>query len=453
MSASAPRQIKLGMFLRPAAHHVAGWRHQDAWADGGLNFSKYVEMAQTAERGLFDLMFSADALTGERYDRETLSRTSYVAWIEPMSLLTALAPVTRKIGLVCTATTTYDEPYHIARRFASLDLISGGRSGWNLVTSANNAEAQNFGRDEHLPKHERYRRAREFVDVVRGLWDSWDDDAFVFDKADGRFYDPDKRHVLDHKGEFFKVRGPLTVSRSPQGQPVIVQAGASDDGRQLAAETAEVVFCAHQTIEAAQSYYADVKTRMERCGRDPDHLKIMPGLSVFVGRTRQEAQDKFDELQNLIHPEVGVALLSKYIAWDLTGYDVDGPVPVVPQDRGAPTRSALLSDTAQAEGLTIRQLYQRIAGGRGHYQVIGSAKDIVDMMEDWFTTGAADGFNVLPPFFPNSLDDFVELVVPELQRRRLYRTAYTGSTLRENLGLPRPANQHAARAAKSQAAE
>ncbi len=245
-------QIKLGMFLRPAAHHVAGWRHQDAWADGGLNFSKYVEMAQTAERGLFDLMFSADALTGERYDRETLSRTSYVAWIEPMSLLTALAPVTRNIGLVCTATTTYDEPYHIARRFASLDLISGGRSGWNLVTSANDAEAQNFGRDQHLPKHERYRRAREFVDVVRGLWDSWDDDAFVFDKADGRFYDPDKRHVLDHKGEFFKVRGPLTVSRSPQGQPVVVQAGASDDGRQLAAETAEVVFCAHQTVDGAR---------------------------------------------------------------------------------------------------------------------------------------------------------------------------------------------------------
>jgi N-acetyl-S-(2-succino)cysteine monooxygenase len=449
----APRQIKLGMFLRPAAHHVAGWRHKEAWADGGLNFSKYVEMAQTAELGLFDLMFSADALTGERYDRETLSRTSYVAWIEPMSLLTALAPVTRNIGLVCTATTTYDEPYHIARRFASLDLISGGRSGWNLVTSANNAEAQNFGREQHLPKHERYRRAREFVDVVRGLWDSWDDDAFVFDKADGRFYDPDKRHVLDHKGEFFQVRGPLTVSRSPQGQPVIVQAGASDDGRQLAAETAEVVFCAHQTIEAAQTYYADVKRRMERCGRDPDHLKVMPGLSVFVGRTRQEAQDKFDELQNLIHPAVGVALLSKYIAWDLAGYDIDGPVPAVPQDRGAPTRSALLSDTAQAEGLTIRQLYQRIAGGRGHYQVIGSAKDVVDVMEDWFATGAADGFNVLPPFFPNSLDEFVALVVPELQRRGLYRTAYAGPTLRDNLGLPRPVSPHARRAAKSQAAE
>jgi N-acetyl-S-(2-succino)cysteine monooxygenase len=450
---SPRREIKLGMFLRPAGHHVAGWRHRDAWADGGLDFHKYVEMARTAERGLFDLMFSADALTGERYDRETLSRTSYVAWIEPMSLLTALAAVTRHIGLVCTATTTYDEPYHIARRFASLDLISGGRSGWNLVTSANDSEAQNFGREQHLPKHERYRRAREFVDIVRGLWDSWDDDAFLFDKPDGRFYDPDRRHVLDHVGEFFKVKGPLTVSRSPQGHPVIVQAGASDDGRQLAAETAEVVFCAHQTLAGAREFYCDVKQRMVGCGRDPDHLKIMPGVSVMVAGTRQEALDKFQELQDLIHPQVGVALLSKYLAWDLSGYDVDGPVPVVPQDRGAPTRSALLSDTARAEGLTIRQLYQRIAGGRGHYQIVGSPRDVVDMMEEWFTTEGADGFNVLPPFFPNSLDEFVDLVVPELQRRGLYRLAYEGLTLRENLGLPRPASRHARDAAKSQAAE
>ena len=209
---STNRQIKLGMFLRPAGHHIAGWRHPDAWADGGLNFAKYAEMARTAERGLFDLLFSADALTGERYDRDTVSRTSYVAWIEPMTLLTALAPMTTHIGLVCTATTTYDEPYHIARRFASLDLISGGRSGWNLVTSANAAEAQNFSRDEHLPKHDRYRRAHEFVDIVRGLWDSWDDDAFLFDKGDGRFYDPDRRHVLDHKGRILpRAR---TASRS-----------------------------------------------------------------------------------------------------------------------------------------------------------------------------------------------------------------------------------------------
>lgn len=439
---TARRQLKLGMFLRPAAHHIAGWRHPSAWADGGLDFSRYVEMARTAERGLFDLMFSADALTGERYDRDTLSRTSYVAWIEPMSLLTALAPVTRHIGLVCTATTTYEEPYLVARRFASLDLISGGRSGWNVVTSANAPEAANFSRDQHLPKHERYRRAREFVDVVRGLWDSWDDDAFLFDKAAGRFFDPNKRHVLDHHGTHFQVRGPLTVSRSPQGQPVIVQAGASEDGKQLAAETAEVVFCAHQSIGAARDFYADVKGRMPAAGRDPEHLKIMPGLGVMVAPSRQQAIDEYEALQDLIPPEVGVALLSKYIAWDLKGHDIDGPVPLVPQDRGAPTRSALLSDTARAEGLTIRQLYKRIAGGRGHFQVIGSPKDVADLMEEWLVTRAADGFNVIPPVFPVSLDAFVDLVVPELQRRGIYRTAYEGSTLRGHLGLPRPMSRY-----------
>ena len=450
---TAPRQIKLGMFLRPAAHHIAGWRHKDAWADGGLNFAKYVETAKAAERGLFDLMFSADALTGERYDRETLSRTSYVAWIDPMSLLTALAPVTQNIGLVCTSTTTYDEPYHIARRFASLDLISGGRSGWNLVTSANDAESKNFGREDHLPKEVRYRRAREFVEVVRGLWDSWDDDAFVFDKEDGRFYEPDHRHVLDHDGEFFKVRGPLTVSRSPQGQPVVVQAGASDDGRQLAAETAEVVFCAHQSIDGARQYYRDVKDRMVRYGRDPDHLKVMPGLGVMVAPTRQEAQDKYQELQDLIHPEVGrrAALEISVLRSDRLRHRRPG---AGGRSRsGQPTRSQLLSETARAEGLTIRQLYQRIAGGRGHFQVVGSTKDVVDLMEEWFTTGAADGFNVIPPFFPNSLDEFNALVVPELQRRGLYRTAYEGKTLRENLGLPRPASRYAQGVTKSEAAE
>jgi FMN-dependent oxidoreductase (nitrilotriacetate monooxygenase family) len=257
--------------------------------------------------------------------------------------------------------------------------------------------------------------------------------------------------VLDHAGEFFNVRGPLTVSRSPQGQPVVVQAGASDDGRQLAAETAEVVFCAHQSLDGAREYHRDVKERMVRFGRDPDHLKVMPGLGVMVAPTRAEAEEKYQELQNLIHPEVGVALLSKYLFFDLRGYDIDGPVPVVEQS-GQPSRSQLLSETARAEGLTIRQLYQRIAGGRGHFQVVGSVKDVADLMEEWFTTGAADGFNIIPPFFPNSLDEFNMLVVPELQKRGLYRTAYEGKTLRENLGLPRPASRYAA-AKKREAAE
>ena len=324
-----PRQIKLGMFMHPAGHHVAGWLHPDAWPDTGLSFPKYLHLAQIAERGLFDLIFEADVLSGERYDRETVSRTSHAARIEPLSLLTGLATVTEHIGLVCTATTTYDEPYLVARRFASLDLISGGRSGWNVVTSANASEARNFSREDHLPKPERYARAREFVNVVRGLWDSWDDDAFLFDKRHVRFHHPEGVHVLDHAGAYFKVRGPLTVARSPQGQPVVVQAGASDDGRELAAETAEVVFAAHQSIEGAREFYRDVKNRMARYGRDPDHLKIMPGLGVMVGRTRQEGHDKYEQLQNLIHPDVGVALLSRYLVWDLKGYDVDGPVPAV----------------------------------------------------------------------------------------------------------------------------
>ena len=441
------REMHLGVFVLGSGNHSAGWRYDGA-TTSNCSLPVLESIAKIAERGKFDLFFVSDGLATNTGDHP-----SFVSRFEPMTLLAALSRVTRNVGLGATVSTTFGEPYHVARAFASLDHLSAGRAAWNVVTTSNDAAAMNFGREKMSEHDLRYEIANEFVDVVRGLWDSWDDDAFVFDKAEGRFYDPDRRHVLDHKGEFFKVRGPLTVSRSPQGQPVVVQAGASDDGRQLAAETAEVVFCAHQTIEGARTFYADVKARMGRCGRDGDHLKIMPGLSVFAGRTRQEAQDKFGALQDLIHPAVGVALLSKYIAWDLTGNDVDGPVPVVPQDRGAPTRSALLSDTARAEGLTIRQLYQRIAGGRGHYQVIGSVTEVADMMEEWFTTGGADGFNVLPPFFPSSLDDFVALVVPELQRRGLYRTAYEGATLRENLGLPRPASRYASRAGRSQAAE
>lgn len=263
---------------------------------------------------------------------------------------------------------------------------------------------------------------------------------------------PEKRHVLTHEGEHFRVRGPLHVARSPQGQPVVVQAGASEAGRQLAAETAEVVFTAHQSIASAKTFYADVKDRMNRCGRNRDHLKIMPGLGVVVAPTRAEAEAKHRYLQDLIHPDVGIALLSKYLAYDLRGLDVDGPVPVVPPDDNATSRAQLLSETARAEGLTVRQLYQRIAGTRGHFQVVGSPQDVAEMMEEWLSEEAADGFNIIPPFFPGSLDDFVDLVIPELQRRGLFRTAYEGTTLRDNLGLPRPKNRNAAQPARPVAA-
>ena len=432
------RQMKLGMFMRPGGHHIAAWRLPETPRDPGNNLAHNLEVAQLAERGLFDMLFWADSVGVWGGDKAALSRLCRVAWIEPMTLLAAFAVVTKHIGLVCTATTTYDEPYHVARRFASLDVMSGGRAGWNLVTSASEAEAPNFGRDRHVAKDERYKRGREFAEVVLGLWKSWDDDAFVLDKEDGLFFDPEKLHVLNHVGEHFRVRGPLNVPRSAQGHPVMVQAGASEDGRNLAAETAEVIFAATPTIEAGRAFYSDIKARVAKFGRNPDHVKIMPGVSALVGRTEDEAQQKFDRLQSLIHPQVGVRQLTNYIGYDLSAFPIDGPLPPIPKSDISNSRVDLLVDMAKRDNLTIRQLYERIAGGRGHFTLHGSPKQIADTLEEWFTTGAADGFNFLPPTLPGSLDDFIELVIPELQRRGLYRTAYEGTTLRENLGLPRP---------------
>jgi len=377
-------------------------------------------------------------------------QSSFVTRFEPITLFSALATMTTHIGLVCTSTTTYDEPYHIARRFACLDVISGGRSGWNLVTSQNPFEAQNFGRDSHLALGDRYKRAEEFADIVRGLWDSWDDDAFIRDKESGRFFDPDKLHVLDHKGEFFRVRGPLNVARSPQGHPVMVQAGSSNDGKELAARTAEVIFTAHQTIEDALAFYSDVKGRLARYGRKPEHVLIMPGIYAMVGRTEDEAREKYDKLQSLIHPRVGVKFLSRFLNYDVTQYPVDEPLPAHLEQQIVGSRPALLVKMARRDNLTIRQLYMRMAGARGHRQIFGTPEQIADELELWFTGGAADGFNVMPPVLPGSLKDFVDLVIPELQRRGLFRTRYEGRTLRENLGLPYPNNQFARRHAAAQ---
>jgi FMN-dependent oxidoreductase (nitrilotriacetate monooxygenase family) len=432
------REMKLGAFLRPPGHHVAAWRHPEAAADAGVNIQHYVRLAQTAERGLFDLIFMADTVTVFDAEPEVLSHTSYVVWFEPFSLMSALAMTTKTIGLVCTATTTYDEPFHIARRFASLDQISGGRSGWNLVTSMQASEARNFGRESHLKHDERYRRAREFAMVVRGLWDSWDDDAFIRDRASGRFFHPERMHVLNHQGSYFKVRGPLNVARSPQGRPVMVQAGSSDDGKELAAETAEIVFTAHQNVGSARAFYSDVKSRAGKYGRGPEDLVVMPGVLAIVGRSEAEAQEKFQQLQELIHPKVGLMLLSTFLGFDLSGYPIDGPLPDLPDSVLANSRAAMFQDMARRENLTIRQLYMRIAGGRGHWQIYGTAKQIVDQLESWFVAGAADGFNIMPAVEPGSLEDFVELVIPELQRRNLFRTSYRGKTLRDNLGLARP---------------
>ncbi|MGV2103858.1 LLM class flavin-dependent oxidoreductase [Rhizobium sp. 21-4511-3d] len=440
-------QLRLGAFLYPTGHHIAAWRHPDAQADAGSNFAHYVELAQLAERGKFDLIFMADGVGTRGTDIEALSRTAtrYVAQFEPITLLSALAAVTRNIGFVATASTSYNEPYHIARKFASLDHISGGRAGWNLVTSSSEHEAHNFGRDEHYAHGERYERAEEFADVVTGLWDTWEEGAFPRDKQSGLYFDPDKQHVLNHKGKFFKVRGPLNVARSPQGHPVLVQAGSSEPGKELAARTAEVVFTAHQTFEEARTFYADLKGRLRKYGRHADDLKVMPGIFPVVGRTIAEAEEKFEQIQELIHPVVGLALLSGMTGGvDLSAHPLDGPVPALPETNASKSRQRLLLDLAHRENLTIRQLYLRIAGARGHRQIVGTPAQIADEMQHWFTGGAADGFNIMPPHLPVGLRDFVDLVLPELRRRGLFRNEYEGTTLRQNLGLRTP--QHPASA-------
>ncbi|MDR6393087.1 LLM class flavin-dependent oxidoreductase [Paraburkholderia phenoliruptrix] len=438
------RQIKLGAFLMETGHHIAAWRHPHAHAAAGLDFAHYAELAQIAERAKFDTIFFADSVGVRDTDLASLSRTARADHFEPLTLLSALSAVTRHIGLTATVSTSFNEPYNVARKFASLDHLSGGRAGWNLVTSSSETEAHNFSLDRHFDHALRYERAREFYDIVTGLWDSWEDDAFVRDKESGLYFDPAKLHTLNHRGKHFKVKGPLNVARAPQGWPVVVQAGASEAGRELAAQTAEVIFVAHQTLEEAQSFYRDVKGRLARYGRHPDDLKIMPGIFPVIGRTQEEADEKFEALQALIHPVVGVSLLSKMAGGvDLSSYPVDGPVPDLPETNGGKSRQRLLLDLARRENLTIRDLYLRIAGARGHQQVVGTPQSIADQLQQWFEEGAADGFNIMSPWLPGGLVEFAAHVVPELQRRGLFRTEYEGTTLRQNLGLRRPPNRHA----------
>ena len=437
-------QIKLGAFLHPTGHHIASWRLPEAYAEASVDFKHWTELAQTAERGKFDMLFLADSPAMRNWPRERSSRVAtYVAGFEPITLLSALSVVTKHIGLAATATTTYNEPFHIARKFASLDHISGGRAAWNLVTSVNITEAYNFGREKHTEHDARYDRGAEFARVVRGLWDSWDEDAFVRDKQEGRFFHPDKVHQLDHKGEHFSVRGPLKVPRSPQGRPVMVQAGTSEVGQELTAEVADVVFATSQTLDHAQKFYRSLKDRLPKFGRAEDDIKVMPGLVAFIGETRQQADDKFEQLQSLVHPEIGLQLLSEMLGQiDLSKYPLDGPLPEIKDTIGSHTALKLFTEMAKNENLSIRQLYMRVVL-RGHRIVRGTASDVADNIEEWFENYGADGFNVMPPFLPGGLDDFVNLVVPELQRRGLFRTEYEGKTLRENLGLKQPKSRYA----------
>lgn len=447
------RQIKLGAFLPGGGQHIAAWRHPDSPVDGATSFEFHKRLAATAERGLFDAYFLADTLSVGLGGRE--GGNAKIVGFEPVTLFSALAPLTKNIGFIATSSTTYEEPFTLARKFASLDLISNGRAGWNVVTSAGNDTARNFNRDEQLPHATRYERAQEHVDVVKALWDSWEDDAFIRDKDSGVFYDTEKVHDVDHKGKHFSVKGPLNSPRPVQGHPVIVQAGQSEDGRGLAAHSAEVIFTAHQKLETAQEFYRDIKKRVAAAGRNPNHTLIMPGVAPFVGRTEAEAREKYERLTSLIVPEDGVALLNGLAGQtlDIRGYPLDGPLP--PQDvtEGMKSRQALIRQIADENGFTIRQLYQWVATARGHYTVVGTAEQVADILESWFHNEAADGFNILPPWLPGALDDFVDLVIPELQRRGLFRTAYEGSTLRENLGLPRPVNPWTASRGHAIAAE
>jgi alkanesulfonate monooxygenase len=426
--------------MRPVSIHTAWWRYPGSYPDANFNFGHLREFARTLERGRFDAFFMADHLAVLNMPMRALMRSATVTSFEPLTLLSALAVSTERLGLVATASTTFDLPYHIARRFASLDHISGGRAGWNVVTTSNPDAALNFGLDEHMEHDERYRRAREFYDVVTGLWDSWTDDAFVRDVENGVYFDPERLHVLDHKGKYFSVRGPLNIARPVQGWPVIVQAGASEAGLQLAAETAEVVFAGGGRIADARSFYADVKGRTDRAGRNPDHIKILPGALVVVGRTDEEAREKHALLDSLVHPDSGIASLSIMLGHDAWGFDLDGPLPEIPETNASRSGRQRVVDMARRENLTVRQLAQR-AGSYSGLAMVGTPATIADEMQEWLETGACDGFNVMFPFVPEGLDAFVDGVVPELQRRGLFRHEYEGRTLRENLGLPRPENR------------
>ena len=440
-------RMHLGMFFNHTGHHIASWRHPNAQADAGINIDHYVRLAQTAEAAGLDFIFFADSVAvAERKPRSLARSAQYTAYFEPLTLLSALAMVTKHIGLVSTATTSYNEPYHVARKFASLDHISHGRAGWNVVTSGNAAEAWNFGRDEHYEHEARYVRAREFVQVVHGLWDSWDDDAFIRDKATGVFLDPAKMHVLDHNGPHFKVRGPLNVPRPPQGHPVIVQAGTSPSGRELAAETAEAVFTSELNIEGQGSYYKDVKARMARFGRKPEDMKILPGLTAVVAPTEKEAREKWAYLQSLIHPDVGLDYLTMLIGMDLTNVDPDAPFPELEMGPTVTSHGMFKSiiGIARKDKLTTRQLWERLAGSRGKATMIGSVAQVADEMQRWFTAGACDGFILQPSYLPGELDDICTLLIPELRTRGLIRVGYDGcTTLRDNLELVRPKSRYA----------
>lgn len=436
-------EMKLGLYLARAGYHEGAWRDPSAPANGGFDIDHYAHVAALAEGAAFHFVFLADH-QGVIDCQGAIARVGRNDCFEPITLLSALSSRTKNIGLVATATTTYYQPYHLARMFASLDHLSQGRAAWNIVTSVINSEAQNFGEKE-LPDHDRrYARAREFVEVVKGLWDTWQDDAFIRDKESGVYADTTKLHVLNHHGDHFSVKGPLNIARPPQGYPVLVQAGASDAGIAFAAEVGEVVFTAEPSLENGRRYYATLKEKARALGRADDQVLVMPGIVPIVGRTKQEASEKLQRLQSYTHIDVliGAADLWLGSVTDLRSMDLDSFVPeTLPQTNSIQSRQKLLVDLAVRQKFTWRQLVRLVSDSKGHLMVVGTPEEIADAMVDTFDQNAADGFNVLPATVPGGLKDFVELVVPELRRRGKFRSGYSGQTLRENLGLKRPLNR------------
>ena len=444
--AAAPRQMHLTVFMYYCGnYHFAGWRLPGAYADAAQNFSRWADCARTMERGKLDMIFVGDIISPQGVDDpQTMSRTSRTMGFEPLTLLAALSGVTTHLGLAGTVATTWNEPYMVARMLASLDHLSNGRAAWNVVTGRNPEDARNFSLDKHFDHEDRYERAEEFVDVVRGLWDTYEDDALLHDKENGRFFDPEKFHLLNHTGKRFSVRGPLSVARPPQGHPVIIQAGNSEPAKELSARVAEMVFTEHNTLEAARAYYSDVKGRMAKYGRNPDNLRIICGMTPYVGRTMEEAQAKFDRLQAMMPAELVIKQFSIMIGTDVSGYPLDGPMPKVDVSASRSNPEQFLS-FGRGKNLTLLQTALRATAAKSHLLAIGTAEDVADQMQQWFEGGAADGFNLLLPSMPGDLDDFVDLVVPVLQKRGLFRTEYASGNLREMLGLPRPPNALAIR--------
>lgn len=441
------RQLHLNAFLMTIGHHESAWRFPESALLGTWDIGHYLQLARIAERGLFDSIFFGDspALQGD-------IRYRPVGRLDPTVLLPAMAMVTQRIGLVATASTTYAEPYNLARSFASIDHLSGGRAGWNIVTTAGAGPAQNFGFPDTPDHRGRYERASEFVEVCIKLWDSWEDEFLVADKHSGVYADPAQIHAIEHEGKYFRVQGPLNVPPSPQRHPLLVQAGSSEDGRAFAARYAEAVFTAQQTLEEGQAFYADLKQQVTTLGRDASSVKILPGIVPVIGGTEAEALDKERELARLQVPEYGLRQLSGLIGVPLTEADLDKPLPAVghvDDVQGMKSRFTVVTELARRESLTVRQLLVRLGGGRGHRTFTGTPEQIADTMQEWFEAGAADGFNIMPPLLPSGLEEFVEHVVPLLQRRGLFRTEYTGQTLRDHYGLSKPDNQYTLRRQRS----